>query len=331
METITTGAPPSDRTSINSTEAATPSRPASIRLLSPRVRQTTSTTGRTAHARVLVFDSAQVLRFSLGGGAELLGECGAVSALCFNPDCTRLLVGFAKGQLAEFDVANTGKLLQRLDDAHPIGAAVTHARFTDDPSIALVSDSGGSVFEIVFRKRLPGGVMKGFTSRCVFSGSRGEVCAFEPLSPSLANQQGHFLSGRNIVAMATISKVLVLTLRPSTRVLFSAPLSAAGASDTLPVLSWQFVVVKTSSRDKVVDPVLAFGRHKTLFFYQVTQSLNDKPNFVPLQRLDLDYSILTMAWLNTRCMAIVDVGEVFHLHDVKNQVSGREYSSSFSY
>lgn len=72
--------------------------------------------------------------------------------------------------------------------------------------------------------------------------------------------------------MATISKVIVLSLRPSLRVLFSHPL--LGGPDTLPVLSWQFVVIQQqgntgSKRTKVTEPVLAFGRQATVYFYQV--------------------------------------------------------------
>ncbi len=111
--------------------------------------------------------------------------------------------------------------------------------------------------------------------------------------------------------------MIVLSLRPSLRVLFSHPLT--GSPDTLPVMSWQFVIVKTSSRSKVVDPVLAFGRQRSVFFYQVTESLSARPAFVPLQRLDLGYDMLSLTWLNTRCLAVVDTEEVFHLQDVKNR------------
>jgi hypothetical protein len=40
---------------------------------------------------------------------------------------SRLLVGFAKGQLLEFDIL-AGKLLRILDDVHPPGSAVLHVR-----------------------------------------------------------------------------------------------------------------------------------------------------------------------------------------------------------
>ena len=56
--------------------------------------------------------------------------------------------------------------------------------------------------------------------------------------------QNHPLSNRIIVAMATISKVIVLTIRPAMKVLFTFPLM--GSSKSLPILSWQFVIIQTT-------------------------------------------------------------------------------------
>ena len=35
------------------------------------------------------------------------------------------------GHVVEYDMTS-GKILRTLDDAHPLGSAVTHVRFTDD-------------------------------------------------------------------------------------------------------------------------------------------------------------------------------------------------------
>jgi len=91
------------------------------------------------------------------------------------------------------------------------------------------------------------------------------VCAIEPLS--LAQEPGHAFAPKCIVALATISKVIVVTLRPNLRVLLSNPLP--GRADTLPCLSWHFVTIQTASSGKIVDPVLAYGRQSCIFFYQV--------------------------------------------------------------
>uniref|UniRef100_A0A8C9T374 VPS8 subunit of CORVET complex n=1 Tax=Scleropages formosus TaxID=113540 RepID=A0A8C9T374_SCLFO len=78
----------------------------------------------TSHGLALVFDTNQALRLCLGSVAEGV-EYGAVSALSINHDCTRLLCGFAKGQITMWDLAN-GKLLRTITDAHPPGTAILH-------------------------------------------------------------------------------------------------------------------------------------------------------------------------------------------------------------
>jgi len=88
-----------------------------------------------------------------------------------NGDCSRLLVGYAKGQVTMWDLTN-GKLLRTVTEAHPPGVAVLHVKFTDDRTVAVMSDSGGSVFSLEF-KRLIG--VRTCDSQCLFSGSRGEV------------------------------------------------------------------------------------------------------------------------------------------------------------
>ena len=47
--------------------------------------------------------------------------------------------------------------------------------------------------------------------------------------------------------------------------------------------------------------------------------MSGKTVFLPLQKLDLSYDILSFSWLNTRCMAILDTSEAFHLQDIRNQ------------
>ena len=108
----------------------------------------------TSQGLVLVFDGHQALKFSLGSGGGIVsggsGEQessgGAVSSMAFNPESSRLLVGYAKGHIVEFDLTS-GKQTMALDEAHPPGSAVIHTKFTDDPSVALICDSGGSVYE----------------------------------------------------------------------------------------------------------------------------------------------------------------------------------------
>lgn len=103
------------------------------------------------------------------------------------------------------------------------------------------------------------------------------------------------------------------------KVLFTHPLT--GNLKSLPILSWQFVIIQTSKSNKVVDPVLAFGRQSSVFFYQLSETFSRKINFIPLQRVELPFELLNFGWLNTRCMAFLDTTETFHLYDVRNQES----------
>ena len=219
----------------------------------------------TSHGLVLVFDPKQVLKWCLGSTA-VGAQFGAVSALSFNVDCTRLLCGFARGQITMWDLS-TGKLLRTVTDAHPPGTAILHVKFTDDRTIAVTSDSGGSVFELEF-KRLIG--VRTCDSQCLFSGSRGEVCAIEPLCIQRSMQE-HQLKDIILLAMASLSKVLIVVIRPVLKVHYVHPLS--GDAATLPLLSWQFVVIQLTESERVVDPVLAFARDQTIYFVQVCERI----------------------------------------------------------
>lgn len=58
------------------------------------------------------------------------------------------------------------------------------------------------MFELSFKRTLG---VRGCDSKCLFSGSRGEVVALEPLL--LHHLSSHPLQGSVLVAMATLSKV----------------------------------------------------------------------------------------------------------------------------
>ncbi|KAK7082685.1 Vacuolar protein sorting-associated protein 8 [Halocaridina rubra] len=261
----------------------------------------------TSHGLILVFEPTQALKFCLGS-TQLGEQYGSVSALALNNDCTRLLVGFAKGQICLYDLT-TSKLLQTIPDAHTPFTAVLHLKWTDYPGMAVISDSGGSVFELSIKRTMG---LNSNESRCIFSGSRGEVCTIEPLLMS------HFRINPGaetiILAMATISKVIVVSLRPQLKVLFSHPLKAS--STTLPLIAWQFVVIQMPDGTRGVDPVLAFGREKTIYFYQLTQ---EELHFIPLQKMVLSYVVQGMAWLNSRSLSVMDTREQLHIIDVKSQ------------
>lgn len=264
----------------------------------------------TQNGFILVFDSCQVIKWFLGG-LEIGSNYGAVSSLAFNSDSSKLLAGFARGPLMEWDL-NSGKILRDMPDLHPPGSAVLTTKYSDDQNFAFFADSGGSVFEVNMKRGLRG---PGASARCIFSGSRGEVCTMEPLR--VGAYPGHPLAEHSILALATISKVIVITVRPRLKVLMTSSLT--GSPQTLPLLCWQFVVIQNPSYNKVVDPVLTFARESTIHFYQVTVNLSDKIVFIPLQSIKLNFILLSLQWLNTRCMGLIDSQEQFHLLDVRTR------------
>ncbi|KAL5005898.1 hypothetical protein ScPMuIL_017056 [Solemya velum] len=265
----------------------------------------------TSHGLVLIFDPKQVLKWCLGSTA-VGAQYGAVSALSFNRDCTRLLSGFAKGQITMWDLTN-GKLIRTITDAHPPGAAILHIKFTDSPVLAVCSDSGGSVFELEF-KRLIG--VRTCESKCLFSGSRGEVCSIEPLHMNYTIKD-HPMQDVMLLAMATLSKVLLVTLRPQLKVVFHYPLK--GDASCLPLLAWQFVIIQVSERDRVIDPVLAFARESTIYFHQVICNSAQDIKCTGLQKLVFPHQLLSIAWMNPRTLIAVDTTEKMHVIDVRSE------------
>uniref|UniRef100_A0A668T575 RING-type domain-containing protein n=1 Tax=Oreochromis aureus TaxID=47969 RepID=A0A668T575_OREAU len=261
----------------------------------------------TSHGLALVFDANQALRLCLGTkttGAEF----GAVSALSINHDCSRLLCGFAKGQITMWDLAN-GKLLRTITDAHPPGTAILHVKFTDDPTIAVCNDSGGSVFELAFRRVMG---MRSCDSRCLFSGSKGEVCCIEPLRSPL-DFRDHPITHYSLLAMASLTKILVIGLKPSLKVWMTFPYNKSDPS-SVPQLAWQFVAVQ-----KMVNPVLAFCKGDTVHFLLVKKEESGTIHVIKQRQFQLSCDIISLSWINSRTLVLVDSHEKLHVVDRPSQ------------
>uniref|UniRef100_A0A3Q2GGA0 VPS8 subunit of CORVET complex n=1 Tax=Cyprinodon variegatus TaxID=28743 RepID=A0A3Q2GGA0_CYPVA len=261
----------------------------------------------TSHGLALVFDTNQALRLCLGSkttGAEF----GAVSALSINHDCSRLLCGFAKGQITMWDLAN-GKLLRTITDAHPPGTAILHVKFTDDPTLAVCNDSGGSVFELTFRRVMG---MRSCDSRCLFSGSKGEVCCVEPLRtpPDLKD---HPITCYSLLAMASLTKILVIGLKPSLNVWMTLPYTKSDPT-SVPQLAWQFVPVQ-----KTVNPVLAFCKGDTVHFLLVKKEESGTIHVIKQRQLHLSCDIISLNWINSCTLVLLDSHEKLHVVDRPSQ------------
>lgn len=122
----------------------------------------------TSHGHIMAFDILQTLRWCC---QEHLQQ-GAVSGLAFNEECTRLLAGFARGYIVMIDTSS-GDSIRVLSDAITPNSGVVNIKWTGRPTLALCSDTGGSVWSLSFTRRLG---KRGCDSKCLFSGARGEVC-----------------------------------------------------------------------------------------------------------------------------------------------------------
>uniref|UniRef100_A0A4W4F5Q8 RING-type domain-containing protein n=1 Tax=Electrophorus electricus TaxID=8005 RepID=A0A4W4F5Q8_ELEEL len=264
----------------------------------------------TSHGLALVFgkyNQNQALRLCLGTTATG-AEYGAVSALSINRDCTRLLCGFAKGQITMWDLAN-GKLLRTITDAHPPGTAILHVEFTDLPTLAVCNDSGGSVFELSFRRVMG---MRTCESRCLFSGSKGEVCCVEPLHAA-AELKDHPITPYCLLAMASLTKILVIGLKPSLKVWMTFPYGRTDPA-SVPVLAWQFAAVQ-----KAVNPVVAFCRGDTVHFLLVKKDESGTIHVIKQRQLQLSCDLISLTWLNSRTLVLMDSSEKLHVLDRPSQ------------
>ncbi|TNN63967.1 Vacuolar protein sorting-associated protein 8 [Liparis tanakae] len=232
----------------------------------------------TSHGLALVFDTNQALRLCLGTKATG-AEFGAVSALSINHDCSRMLCGFAKGQ------------------------------FTEDPTLAVCNDSGGSVFELSFRRVMG---MRSCDSRCLFSGSKGEVCCIEPLRAP-PDFREHPITQYSLLAMASLTKILVIGLKPSLKVWMTFPYSKSDPS-SVPQLAWQFVPVQ-----KTVNPILAFCKGDTVHFLLVKKEETGTIHVIKQKQLHLNCDIISLSWINSRTLVLVDSHEKLQVVDRPSQ------------
>uniref|UniRef100_A0A8C3V811 Vacuolar protein sorting-associated protein 8 homolog n=1 Tax=Catharus ustulatus TaxID=91951 RepID=A0A8C3V811_CATUS len=261
----------------------------------------------TSHGLALIFDQNQALRLCLGSTA-VGAQYGAISALSINNDCSRLLCGFAKGQITMWDLAS-GKLLRSITDAHPPGTAILHIKFTDDPTLAICNDSGGSVFELSF-KRVMG--VRTCESRCLFSGSKGEVCCIEPLHAKV-DLRDHPLTQYSLLAMASLTKILVIGLKPSLKVWMTFPYGRMDPS-SVPLLAWHFVAVQNA-----VNPMLAFCRGDVVYFLLVKRDDSGAIHVTKQRQLHLHYDLINFTWINSRTAVLLDSVEKLHVIDRQTQ------------
>ena len=113
----------------------------------------------------------------------------------------------------------------------------------------------------------------------MFSGSRGEVCTIEPLlfyhqhelltTDTNEKLEQHPLKAMYLVALATFTKVFILALKSQDNVKILRVQHLGGSNTTLPILKWQFIIVKISENVNCINPILAAVRDRQCTFLQV--------------------------------------------------------------
>ncbi|KPI97358.1 Vacuolar protein sorting-associated protein 8-like [Papilio xuthus] len=256
------------------------------------VGSTGKTTVGTAHGHILSFQD-QTLRWVCDANEN----CGAVTCLAYNNDSTRLLAGYARGLIFQYESVK-GVILRRVTLGGETWGAL---RVTWAGTSGLALDTGGSVWLMKFSRPL--GVRSARVS-CLFSGARGEVVA---------------MSARDarILALATLSRVIIVAGGRAAGVRLEGP------PDTLPVLEW----CEADSR------ILVCARFNTLQWLSIDIT-GTAIVLRPVQKVELNATPLWMGWLGGS-LAIFDSNENLRLwgddNDKPLDLSNIEpvYSSAF--
>ncbi|KAJ8716091.1 hypothetical protein PYW08_013376 [Mythimna loreyi] len=230
----------------------------------------TKLTVGTAHGHLLSFHE-QTLRWV----CDLNTDRGAVSCLAYNQDCTRLLAGYARGLICQYESVR-GTILRRVTLGGELWGTL---RVTWAGTSGLALDTGGSVWLIKFSRPLG---VRSARSSCLFSGARGEVVAMAARDA-------------RILALATLSRVIIVAGGRA------AGLRLTGPPDTLPVLEWS----ETDER------VLVCARSKTLQWLSLNIT-GSSISLKPIQRVELVSSPLWLGWLGGN-LAIFDADENLRL------------------
>ncbi|KAJ0178271.1 hypothetical protein K1T71_006094 [Dendrolimus kikuchii] len=224
----------------------------------------------TAHGHLLTFFE-QTLRWVCDSNTDR----GAISCLAYNKESTRLLAGYARGLICQYD-ALRGTVLRRVTLGGEIWGTL---KVTWAGHSGLALDTGGSVWLIKFSRPL--GVRSARTS-CLFSGARGEVVAMAARDA-------------RILALATLSRVIIVAGG------HAAGLRVNGPPDTLPTLVW-------SETD---DRILLCARATTLQWLSMTIT-GSAISLKPTQRIELKTTPLWLGWLGGN-IAIFDADENLRL------------------
>lgn len=154
------------------------------------------------------------------------------------------------------------------------------------------------MFSLKFGRRLG---IRSWESKCLFSGARGEVCALEPLVNCDTELRPHVL-----LAMATLSKIIVVSVRPRLRIVFTYLLT--GSTAYLPLIAWQ-----------PLGPILAFARGVDLYLYRLGTNAG-AIRALPLRRKTFPKPLRAVHFLSARVLSCLDSDENMRILDTRTLV-----------
>ncbi|XP_057162764.1 vacuolar protein sorting-associated protein 8 homolog isoform X5 [Ursus arctos] len=181
-----------------------------------------------------------------------------------------------------------------------------------EPSLLSVSTMTAQDFSVALLKdrRVMG--VRTCESRCLFSGSKGEVCCIEPLH-SKPELKDHPITQFSLLAMASLTKILVIGLKPSLKVWMTFPYGRMDPS-SVPLLAWHFVAVHN-----YVNPMLAFCRGDVVHFLLVKRDESGAIHVTKQKHLHLYYDLINFTWINSRTVVLLDSVEKLHVIDRQTQ------------
>ncbi|XP_023938652.2 vacuolar protein sorting-associated protein 8 homolog [Bicyclus anynana] len=209
----------------------------------------------TAHGHLLSFHD-QTLRWVCDSN----GDNGAVTCLSYNRDGTRILAGFARGLVYQYESIR-GVILRRVTLGGELWGTL-RVTWADTSGLAL--DTGGSVWLIRFSRPL--GVRSARVS-CLFSGARGEVVAMTARDA-------------RVLALATLSRVIIVAGGRAAGVRLDGP------PDVLPVLEWC----------ELDNRILVSARANVMQWLTVTL-IGSSISLRPVQRVELTSTPIWLGWL----------------------------------
>ncbi|KAI6658916.1 Vacuolar protein sorting-associated protein 8-like protein isoform X2 [Oopsacas minuta] len=244
------------------------------------------------------------------GRTGFASELGSVSSLDFfslpnQRSTSQLLVGHARGPVSLWDYSN-GKCLQLCSEVITEGASVLLARFTDGCHEAIILDSIGKMVLVRF-KHIIG--VRSYESTFLI-----DVSLKSPIYPILnfslfRSPINLTLTKIGLLALGTADSVYITATIPEFKVLDRYFLKGDG--QLLPLMTYRPL------HDEFDDVILAIGRERrikliTVFIDHVKRYIRCRETKI----LNLTHEIVSLNWLSTTSIGVMDPGEIFHLVDV---------------